>query len=68
MVHYNLLKLKEGADAAAILAQCQAVYAALEAELPFLQCSGAHSASNDMRAATASFRPCASATCMGWLR
>ena len=35
---------------------------------PFLQCSGAHSASNDMRAATASFRPCASATCMGWLR
>ena len=36
MVHYNLLKLKEGADAAAILAQCQAVYAALEAELPFL--------------------------------
>ena len=34
MVHYNLLKLKEGADAAAILAQCQAVYAALEAELP----------------------------------
>ena len=36
MVHYNLLKLKKGADAAAILAQCQAVYAALEAELPFL--------------------------------
>ena len=36
MVHYNLLKLKEGADAAATRAQCQAGYAALEAELPFL--------------------------------
>lgn len=36
MVHYNLLKLKEGADVDAILAQCQAVYAALETELSFL--------------------------------
>ena len=36
MTHYNLLKLKPGADAGAIFAQCEAVYAALEAELPFL--------------------------------
>lgn len=36
MTHYNLLKLKPGADADAIFAQCEAVYAALEAELPFL--------------------------------
>lgn len=35
MTHYNLLKLKPGADAGAIFAQCEAVYAALEAELPF---------------------------------
>ena len=34
MTHYNLLKLKPGADADAIFAQCEAVYAALEAELP----------------------------------
>ena len=34
MTHYNLLKLKPGADAGAIFAQCEAVYAALEAELP----------------------------------
>ena len=30
MTHYNLLKLKPGADADAIFAQCEAVYAALE--------------------------------------
>ena len=35
MTHYNLLKLKPGADAGAIFAQCEAVFAALEAELPF---------------------------------
>ena len=36
MIHYNLLKLKEGADTDAILTQCRAVYAQLEAELDFL--------------------------------
>lgn len=36
MTHYNPLKLKPGADAGAIFAQCEAVYAALEAKLPFL--------------------------------
>lgn len=36
MIHYNLLKLKQGADTAAILARCQTVYAELEAELDFL--------------------------------
>lgn len=36
MIHYNLLKLKESADTDAILAQCRAVYAQLEAELDFL--------------------------------
>ena len=30
MIHYNLLKLKQGADTAAILSRCQTVYAELQ--------------------------------------
>ena len=36
MIHYNFLKLTQGADAEAILARCREVYAELEAELAFL--------------------------------
>ena len=51
MTHYNLLKLKPGADADAIFAQCEAVYAALEAELPGItavQCDVASRASCEL--------------------
>ena len=36
MIHYNLLKLKDGADAKAVFDQCREVYAQLEKELDFL--------------------------------
>lgn len=36
MVHYNFLKLKEGADVEAIFEKCKTVYAELEEELDFL--------------------------------
>lgn len=36
MVHYNLLKLRSGADVNSIYSRCQRVYAELESELPFL--------------------------------
>ena len=36
MIHYNFLKLTQAADAEAVLARCQEVYAELEAELDFL--------------------------------
>ena len=36
MIHYNLLKFKPGADIHAAFEKCRSVYAALEAELPFL--------------------------------
>ena len=36
MIHYNLLKLKEGADVDAVFEESKKVYAALEEELDFL--------------------------------
>ena len=36
MIHYNLLKLKEGADVDAVFEESKKVYAELEAELDFL--------------------------------
>ncbi len=42
MIHYTMLKLKDGADVTGLYFRCRKIYAELEMELPFLHDAQVH--------------------------